>query len=104
MVSARLDSVIDYFSIDLLIKTLFSPFRQISAGKVDGPLGVQFRAFADRLISRVIGAMIRLLLLLIGLIVIATQAVLGIVVLLGWAFVPLLPIIGLAVSLTGWTF
>ena len=45
MVWGKLVSVFDYFSIDLLVRTWFAPFRQISAGAVDGPIGVQIRAF-----------------------------------------------------------
>jgi len=51
-ISVRLDGTIDYFSMDLLVKTLFAPFRQISAGKVDGSLEVKMRALIDRLFSR----------------------------------------------------
>ena len=47
IVSHRLDATIDYFSFDLLLKTLFAPFRQISAGNVDGPLEVKLRALVD---------------------------------------------------------
>lgn len=104
IVSAQLDSMIDYFSIDLLAKTLFSPFRQISAGKIDGPLGVQLRAFADKLISRVIGALIRTVLLIVGMITIALTALFGVVILVLWAIVPALPIIGIIAALTGYTF
>ena len=104
IVSAQLDSMIDYFSIDLLAKTLFSPFRQISAGKIDGPLGVQLRAFADKLISRVIGALIRTVLLIAGMITIALTALFGVVILVAWAIVPVLPIIGIIAALTGYTF
>ena len=104
IVSMQIDGVIDYFSIDLLLKTLFSPFRQISAGKVDGPLGVQLRAFADRIISRVIGAMIRTVLLIFGLIAIASQVLFGGIILLVWVFIPLLPFVGAVLALTGWTF
>lgn len=103
MISDRLDSTVDYFSIELLLKTLFSPFRQISAGKVDGPLGVKLRAFADRIISRVIGAMIRIVILIIGVITIFLHAVIGIIVLIGWAFVPVLPVIGAVMMIIGWT-
>ena len=67
MVWGKLVSVFDYFSIDLLVRTWFAPFRQISAGAVDGPIGVQIRAFFDRLISRTIGGIVRgLSLLLLG--------------------------------------
>ncbi|MDB5176692.1 MAG: hypothetical protein JWN75_360 [Candidatus Saccharibacteria bacterium] len=103
-IANRLDGTIDYFSVGLLIKSLFAPFRQISAGKVDGPIGLQMRAMIDRLFSRLVGAFVRLLLLVIGGIVIGLQVIVGFILLLGWAAVPLLPIIGLALTLTGWAF
>lgn len=98
----RLAGTMDYFSIGLLAKTMFSPFRQISAGKVRGPLGVQMRAFFDRLISRVIGAMVRFTVMIIGLMAIMLHAVIGGVFVLLWAVVPLLPIAGLMLFLMGW--
>lgn len=52
-VQMKFASLLDYFSIDLLARTLFAPFRQISAGGVSGPIGLQIRAFFDQLISRV---------------------------------------------------
>ncbi|MDB5184190.1 MAG: hypothetical protein JWO07_871 [Candidatus Saccharibacteria bacterium] len=100
-VSLRLDGTIDYFSMDLLIKTLFSPFRQISAGKVDGSLEVQLRAVVDKLFSRVIGAVVRIILLVVGCVTIALQIVLAVVVMILWVFVPLMPLIGLGLSVAG---
>ena len=104
IVSAQIAGMIDYFSIDLLAKTLFSPFRQISAGKIDGPLGVQLRAFADKLISRVIGAMIRTVLLIAGMITIALTALFGMVILIIWAIVPVLPLVGIILAGMGYAF
>lgn len=101
-VGRRLVNLEDYFSIDLLLKTFFSPFRQISAGKTKGPLGVQMRAFFDRLISRVIGAMIRLFTIFIGLVALVIYAAIGLVVLAMWAFIPLLPIAGIVLFVSGW--
>ncbi len=101
MIAGRLDGTIDYFSIDLLLKTLFSPFRQISAGKVDGSLEVQFRAFVDKLFSRVIGAFIRLIILIVGGVTIALQVLLSTVVLLTWLCVPLAPIVGVVLAAAG---
>lgn len=98
----KLASTMDYFSIDLLLRTFFSPFRQISAGKVNGPIGVQLRAFADRLISRMIGAMVRLFMIVIGTLAIIMYIVIGAVWLIVWAFVPFLPIIGVVLFLAGW--
>lgn len=103
IVKQRLASTIDYFSIDLLLKTFFSPFRQISAGRVAGPIGVKWRAFVDRLISRCIGAIVRLIIIIVGMIVIFFFGVLGIMSLIFWAVIPFLPIVGLGAMFIGWT-
>lgn len=96
------DSMMDYFSIDLLLKTLFAPFRQISAGRVDGPLDVQLRAFFDQLVSRVIGAVVRTIVVVIGAVAIGLGLLADGLLLAAWAFVPLLPVFGLILFLLGW--
>jgi len=100
-IANQLDATIDYFSMDLLAKTLFAPFRQISAGKVDGPLEVKLRAMLDKLFSRVIGAVIRTILLVVGVVAIAFQVLIGGLILLGWGLVPLLPVVGLILTVKG---
>jgi len=102
MLRDKLAGTMDYFSIDLLLKTFFAPFRQISAGRVDGPLAVQMRAFFDRLISRVIGAAIRLVMIIVGVLAILFHSVIGIILVVLWAVVPLMPVIGVIVALSGW--
>lgn len=93
---------LDYFSISLLLKTLFSPFRQISAGKVRGPIGVQLQAFLDRLVSRLIGAMVRSMIIFVGIGGIIIHMVWGAIVLTMWAVIPFLPVIGLGLATSGW--
>jgi hypothetical protein len=100
--SERLKASMDYFSIDLLIRTFFSPFRQISAGRVRGPLGVQMRAFLDRIISRLIGAMIRFVMIIVGSLAIGFHGVLGVLSLLLWAIIPVMPVIGIILFVSGW--
>jgi hypothetical protein len=100
--SERLMATIDYFSIDLLLKTFFSPFRQISAGRVRGPLNVQMHAFFDRLISRFIGALIRFTMIIAGSLTIIFHGIIGLVLLVLWFFVPLLPVIGIVLFISGW--
>lgn len=102
MTREAIAKTLDYFSISLLLKTLFSPFRQISAGKVRGPIGVQFQAFLDRLVSRLIGAMVRSTIIFIGIGGIITHIIWGVIVLSMWAVIPLLPIIGLGLATSGW--
>ena len=102
IIRERIGATVDYFSIMLLLKTLFAPFRQISAGKVNGPLGVKWRAFIDRTISRVIGAFIRIILIAIGCVTIALYCVIGLVTLVVWAIVPLFPFVGFLLFISGW--
>ena len=98
----KLLNTLDYFSIDLLLRTFFSPFRQISAGKVRGPLGVQMRALLDRIISRVIGAMIRLTMIIIGSVFIVLYALFGVLMVVLWGAIPIAPIIGIVLFMSGW--
>ncbi len=102
MIMNRLDGTMDFFSIGLLLRTMFALFRQDGAGSVDGPLSVKLQAFAGRMISRVIGAMIRSTVLLIGVVTIAVQALLGVLVLCLWATVPALPVVGFVLMTAGW--
>lgn len=98
----RLATSYDYFSIGLLMRTLFAPFRQISAGRVNGPIGLQLRAFADRLISRFIGAFVRSILIVVGTVWMIVQTILGAMAMVLWAAVPVLPFVGFVCMLSGW--
>lgn len=98
----RLAISADYFSIGILASTLFAPFRQISAGQVSGPIGVQMRAFFDRLISRAIGSIVRTFMIFFGLIVMFFQSVFGAILIFIWPIIPILPAIGLIMTVIGW--
>ncbi len=84
----------DYFSIGLLAKTLFNPFRQIAAGSVHGGLPERFRAFLDRSFSRVFGAILRTLLIVIGLACLLVRTIWCGLSILAWTLLPLAPIFG----------
>lgn len=101
-VEARLDATLDYFSFGLLVRTFFAPFRQISAGSVNGSLEVKMRATLDRLLSRLIGTIVRSIMIIAGSIAMLLNVIAGIVFIVGWGFVPLLPIIGLGLFAVGW--
>ena len=85
----------DQFSIGLLLKTLFQPFRQISAGGADGAIEDKMRALGDNLISRLIGAFVRFFVILAGLFVFAGLAVISLIVIVLWLLAPVLPILGI---------
>jgi hypothetical protein len=102
-VRGRIASIMDYFSIDLLLRTIFSPFKQISAGGVAGSMAQKWRALVDRLFSRCIGAVVRLLLIIVGVVGIIGTIVIGTLLIVAWLFVPVLPLVGVILTLIGWT-
>ena len=85
------------FSVPILLRTLFSPWRRIiSYG--GGSLGMRLRAVVDNIVSRFVGLTVRLLALIAALVLMALAAVLGIVTMLAW---PLLPLAGPALLVWG---
>lgn len=98
----QLLGVSEFFSIGQLLGTLFSPFRQISAGQVNGPIGVQLRAFVDKLVSRFIGAFVRLFTVLAGTATMLVLVVIELLLLVGWLLLPLFPVIGIIMFAVGW--
>lgn len=93
-VRRSLVKISDTFSIPLLVKTLFAPFRQISAGNVDGPIGLRFRAALDKLFSRLIGAFVRTIMIFVGIFGMILLLIFSAVRLLLWPLMPVLPIAG----------
>ena len=98
----RLRDAFDFFSMSSLIRTLFAPFRQIAAGVSDtASMGERLRMFGDRLISRFVGATVRLIILAVGVVVIVFEVVIGSVLLVLWPLVPLFPVFGLILTIFG---
>jgi len=87
---------LNYFSIPLLFKTLFSHWRRYrySYGR-RFDLGRYFEAFTFNLISRGLGAVVRVILILIGLLVEFFIILAGAIIFLGWLILPVLLIAGL---------
>ena len=98
----RLSRISDFFSIGLLLSTLFAPFRQISAGGVSGSLGDQMRGLIDQLLSRFIGLFVRLFMIVFGVVTLLVVSLWGAVVLLVWSIVPIFPVMGLIATVIGW--
>lgn len=103
IIKARISASADFFSVELLASTLFAPFRQISAGRVHGgSIKFYVQNLFDRLLSRVIGSIVRTFVIIIGMVVMAIQMIFGIITLIFWLFVPIMPVIGLIIMATGW--
>lgn len=101
-IEQRLTSVLNFFSVGLLLRTLFDPFRQISAGGVQGDVSVQLRAWLDRQFSRAVGFVVRSIFIIVGIFSTLGIMLWGILQLILWPCIPLLPLIALFGLLLGW--
>lgn len=87
---------LNYFSILLLIKTLFAPWRRYKMSYGRGfDIGRYFEAFISNLIFRTLGAIVRIFLIIIGLFAEVFIILAGIIVFLGWLLGPVILIYGL---------
>ena len=100
----RFGKAVDFFSITLLVKTLFAPFRQISAEKsYTAPMEARFRMLIDRLVSRFIGAFMRILVIIAGLVTMALLAVWSALVLAFHVLLPVTTVVCIVMFFVGWT-
>ena len=97
----RTNWVLETFSTGDLARTLFAPFRQTYTGSVKGPLDVKIRAFFDSVISRVIGFVVRSILIVMSLVGVLVVFIVAVVSLLAWPLIPALPIVGVVLMSTG---
>ena len=95
----KLGDAADFFSIGELLRTLFKPFRQISANS--GETGMS--AFLDKLISRFVGFFARIFLIIFGGLAMLLEAVFGGVLIVLWPLVPVLPVVCIVMTFTGVT-
>lgn len=64
---------------------------------------MRMRKFLDRLVSRFIGALLRTIVMLIGIFYITAKTIYGLFILLLWPLLPILPIAFFAMFIIGWT-
>lgn len=77
------------FSLSRLAATWTAPYKQTAVGRVKGSIGVHIRAWVDRLVSRVIGFLVRTVLIFVGLLLCGLTLLSGLIFLLAWPFIPL---------------
>lgn len=101
----KLGDTADLFSIGDMFRTLFKPFRQISAGTAGSEaLDAKMAQFFDKLVSRVVGMFARLTIIIAGIIVLILELLAGIIMMIIWPVVPFLPIVGVILMALGVTF
>lgn len=97
-VQHRTAGIFQSFSVGLLARTLFAPFRQIDAGGVRGPINVQLRAWFDRTFSRLFGAVLRSIVIFAGCITGLAVFVGGVLWAAAWLVIPFAPILGIILA------
>ena len=100
-IKSAFSRITDFFSMDSLIRTLFKPYRQISAGAASANSSMQLRIqmFMDRLVSRIVGFFSRILLLIIGTIIIIIGGILCGILIILWPLIPIMPIVGIILAI-----
>ena len=87
---------LQYFSIPLLLKTFFSHWRRYQSYYPRGlDIKRYFEVFVSNLISRILGGILRSVLILVGLLIELFILFAGLVVFLGWLALPFLAVLGL---------
>ena len=89
----ELKRIFEFFSVSDLLKTLFSPFRQDYIDTTKAPIGIKLQVFGSNLISRMLGAMIRITLISAGLISATLFIIAGFLFVIAWPFIPIMPIL-----------
>jgi|SRR3989344_3083776 len=79
----------DFFSVPLLLSTLFSPWRRYKWRYPKGfNLGEYFSAFISNLFSRIVGAMVRMMLVVVGFLLLVFIGIAGAVLIIAWIAIP----------------
>lgn len=90
-----------YFSIGILLNSLFEPWHRISSSYGRGfDIGRWSRAFADNMITRTLGAIMRSVVISVGLVFEAVILVTGAGITLVWLSFPIATPLAILVSLS----
>lgn len=80
----------EFFSIPILLKTLFNPFNRLDEGYAKGfRIELWLQTFVVNSLMRVVGALLRLMLILFGIAMILITVLIGACFLLAWTLAPL---------------
>ncbi|MCK4781345.1 hypothetical protein KAS79_00250 [Candidatus Parcubacteria bacterium] len=85
----------NYFSIPLLLKTLFSHWRKYKYSYGRGfDIHRYFDTFSFNIISRGIGAVVRIFVIIAGIVCEILVLILGAIIFIGWLMLPVFLILG----------
>jgi hypothetical protein len=92
---------LDFFSIPLLLKTLFSPWRKYNwVYPKNFDIKEFFNTLISNFVSRILGAMCRIVLIIVGAVAQFFIFIIGIVVIILWLLIPFVIVGGILFFLT----
>lgn len=87
---------LDYFSVPLLIKTFFSPWRKYKMSYDKGfNIKKYFETLSFNMMSRIIGAFLRLFFIFFGILIEILIFFIGGIIFISWIILPALLLIGI---------
>ena len=92
----RIRYITQFFSLTIILKTLFAPWKRDIAYATSPALEDRFNALIGNLVSRFIGFLIRIFFMIGGVCAIVCTAVGGTVLFVIWPILPVLPIVLIA--------
>lgn len=98
-VNERINWVNQAFSIPAMIRTWFSPFKQTYSNTNKGSIDMRVQASIDNFVSRLIGTLLRTILIFVGFLGIIASLATGILIILIWPLVPWFPVIAIFLSI-----
>ena len=91
---------LEFFSVGLLLKTWFAPWHQYKWNYGRGfDLAVFLEVFFSNIITRILGAFMRTVLIIIGLIAEVFIFLIGLIIVVGWFVLPILLFLGFGFGL-----
>lgn len=98
----RVVAVMEYFSVDILVRTLWEPWKQIKSYAWQGSsLGDKMRVAFDNAFARMFGFILRISLIMMSLFSAMLVTIWSVLLVLLWPILPLVPFICLAIGLKG---
>lgn len=93
-------SVRQAFSMPILVKTLFAPWRRIVSLK-GRSLDAKLRASLDNLVSRTVGFITRFMVLIASFLLLCLMFIAGLIVTIVWPFLPVVIVYCIIRGITG---
>lgn len=89
------------FSISALARTWLSPFKQTYSKANKGSIDLRVQAVVDNFVSRLIGLLLRTIIIFVGLLGMGISLIFGLISVLIWPLIPLSPILAVILCIGG---